>query len=239
MNNNIDKMIFILSTECFCHHILKPISENEILLIQRIARSMIPTIVDGGDNYFMCADFSSSRLNKTHTVFFKTLTESAINEVIINAISTMLISMDDITPAKSLATSTFLSVISRLYWLDSDQLTSPITEELVVLISMVEKVGLTPSEVEEDWREKWLASPSDWDAYIMSLMDGISNAPYLWFLDATAFYSQFQFLKEWKEILGPENFTVVKSYAFSEAHKELDGLDQDAAKELDCIDALF
>ena len=31
---------------------------------------------------------------------------------------------------------------------------------------------------------------------------------------------------------------VVISYAFAEAHKELDGLGQDAAKELDCIDAL-
>ncbi len=108
-----------------------------------------------------------------------------------------------------------------------------ITDDLVGVIAMVESLGVDRESHGFEWEEIWLKSPSKWDQYVISLMDGVDEVPYLKFREITQFSFQLDFLKAWKIHLGIERFWVMRNFILTEAHIELDSADSHAAKEID------
>lgn len=55
-----DDIIFVLSTDCFGAELLNGCPDHEIKTVQAMAREKVPETVNGGNNYYMCADFFQS-----------------------------------------------------------------------------------------------------------------------------------------------------------------------------------
>lgn len=235
MKNEFDKLIFLISTDCFAPIIFDGFSEDCIGAVKLAARSVIPKMIDGGDNYFLCADFSPARLKATKNEFLKELKESNSGEAIFHKIHFLHKTLEENARDRVKAAEVILSVLARIYWLNDDQLKIPLTEEIIDLIAEIEPIGLDVARRIDEWEDKWLNSSSKWDQYVMSLMDDIPDVPYLTYLSIARFSSQFDFLREWKRSLGNSKFAVLKNYVLTEAHAEIDDLDALSGAELDNI----
>lgn len=235
MAESFDDIIFVISTDCFTDELLGEFSRQDVEKVKYVARNAIPTIINGGDNYYMCADFSMERMQKTQHDFFSELIAQQVGADIRQKIQLFYDILKGITDQLRTAAYAINSVAARLYWLDTDRFRAPITDELFELITLVEPLGLDRKSHGFEWEDIWLNSPSEWDQFVMSLMDGIDEVPYLTFKDITRFSSQFDFLGNWKTHLGEARFTVIRNYVLAEAHAELDALNPGAAKEVDRI----
>lgn len=229
MSASFDDIIFLLSTDCFCSEILTPITESESLKIREAARAIIPQIINEGDNYYMCADFSNHRIRKTESIFFEAAKNSAIPDQTIQKIHALHEILKGNSNEKNTASYVISSIASRLYWLATDTFSTPVTQGLLELISEVEPLGLDTEHYSHEWREAWLESKSGWDKYIMSLMDGVDEAPYLTFTKLNSKESNFGFLHKWNCHLGREKFSLIRSFIINEAHHELDETNAPAA----------
>ncbi|MFK0310266.1 hypothetical protein ACIQUF_03395 [Pseudomonas sp. NPDC090233] len=209
-------------------------SPKEIEEIKKIARNKIPEIIDRGDNYFMCADFSVERITKTRDSFMSEVA-SSVSGRSLATIKTLHESLINNPENFNNAASTITSIASRLYWLSEESLRTPITEELMELISIIEPLGLETESHGFEWEQKWLDSESRWDQYIMSLMDGIDETPYLAFITITQMPYSLSYLKAWQLHLGIEKFSIISKFISTEAHYQLDVLNPEAALEIDRI----
>lgn len=235
MAANFDKIIFLISTDCFTDKLFGEFSSQDVEKVKRVAREAVPEMVRGGDNYFMCADFSPARVEKTQRDFFIKLREQQVGTPIQQKIHIFYEVLQGITDQLSTASYVIASIAAGMYWLDFDRLHTPITDDLLDLITMIEPLGLNRESQGFEWEDIWLNSPSKWDQYIMSLMDGVDEVPYLTFSGITKFSSQFDFLCIWKRHLGEDRFSVIRHYIMKEAHAELDSINPNAAKEIDQI----
>ena len=235
MTANFDDIIFLLSTDCFCSEILATSSESESLKIRRIAREAISKIINDGDNYYLCADFSSHRIQKTENDFFEAAEKSIISKQTLNKIHTFHEILKSSSDEASTASYVISSVATRLYWLSTEELSTPINLHLVELISEIEPLGLDIEHNGYEWEHIWLESNSEWDTYIMSLMDGIDEAPYLTFLKIKKKTAQLDFIRRWSSHLGNEKFSHIRDFIRTEAHHELDIINKAAAEEIDAL----
>ncbi len=230
-----DDILFLISTDCFTNELFGEFSQSNVEKVKQAARHAVPDMIHGGDNYYMCGDFSPERQQKTQRDFFAKLQAQQVGAGIQQRIHLFYETLQGITDQSRTASNVIGSVAARLYWLHTDNFNTPITDEILDLVAMVEPLGLHRESHGFDWGDIWLNSPSKWDQYVMSLMDGIDEIPYLTFTDITKFSSQFDFLSAWKKHLGEERFAVIKNFILTEAHAELDQINPDAAKEIDRI----
>ena len=230
-----DDILFVISTDCFAEELFGEFSSEQIECVKQAAREAILEILDGENNYYIYADFSTERKEKTQQEFFAKLRAQGAGEKIQQKILLFYETIKGITGQLSTACQVIISVSARLYWLNTDRFTVPITDEIVDLVAMIEPLGLDRESQGFEWDEIWLNSPSDWDRFLMSIMDGIREVPYLKFLKITKFSSQLNFLQLWKKHLGEERFAVIRNYILTEAHAELDQDNPAAAKEIDRI----
>ncbi|MBK5000260.1 hypothetical protein IAE37_002536 [Pseudomonas sp. S31] len=230
-----DDIIFLLSTDCFCGEILANTSDSDCLEIKKIARRTIPTIINGGNNYYIFANFSSHRIQETENNFLQAIKESSVSKqtlkTIVNLRETLKGSTDDLNTASYVINS----IASRLYWLAIDDFNTPVTLELVELIAEIEHLGLDVEHPQLSWQDVWLESKSEWDLYIMSLMDGIDEAPYLTFLKLKENLFHLDFLRKWSAHLGHKKFSHIKKFIQTEAHHELDNANAAAAAKIDAL----
>lgn len=230
-----DDIIFLISTDCFTDQLFGEFPPQDVEKVKQAARDAVPEMVDGGDNYFMCADFSPARIQKTQRDFFAKLQAQQVGIGIQQKIHLFHESLLGITDQLRAASHVIGCVAADLYWLNTDRFKTPITDELIDLIALVEPLGLYRESHGFEWKDIWLNSPSTWDQFVMSLMDGIDEVPYLKFKDITRFSSQFDFLCAWKKHLGEDRFSVIRHYILTEAHAELGSIKPDVAKEIDRI----
>jgi len=232
---HFDKILFLISTDCFTDQLFGEFSPQDVESVKQAARDAVPDMVRGGDNYFMCADFSPERVEKTRLDFFANLLAQQVGVPIQRKIGLFHEALQGITDQLRTASNVIGSVAARLYWLDIDHFKTPITDELVDLIAMVAPLGLDRESHGFEWEDIWLSSPSEWDRFLMSLMDGIDEVPYLTFVDVMKFSSRLDFLYAWKKYLGEPRFSGIRHYIQAEAHAELDAINPVAAKEIDQI----
>jgi hypothetical protein len=235
MTANFDDIIFLLSTDCFCSEILATNLEREAVEIRKIARKSVSNIINGGDNYYLCADFSIHRTQKTESNFFEAAKKSNISEQTLKKIHSLHEILKSSTDEVLTASYVIGSIASRLYWLSTEEFSTPITLELLGLIAEIEPLGLDTEHNEYEWENIWLASKSEWDIYIMSLMDGIDEAPYLTFLKLRQNLARLDFIRKWRTHLGHEKLSHIRNFITTEAHHELDDLNAAAAEEIETL----
>ncbi|MFY1033184.1 hypothetical protein [Pseudomonas asiatica] len=235
MNATFDDLILILSTDSFCGEILDTTTKHESLKIREIARKIVKTIINGGDNYYMCADFSCHRIKKTEKDFFELAQKNNIPKQTLEKIDNLHKILKSNSDETNTASYVINSIASRLYWLVIDEFNTPITPELLELIPEIEPLGLDVKHYACEWRDVWLESQSDWDKYIMSLMDGIDEAPYLTFTKLKSNLAPLDFLRKWNTHLGPKKFSHIKNFINTEAHHELDKKNARAAEKIDTL----
>lgn len=235
MAAHFDKILFLISTDCFIDQLFGDFAPQDVEKVKKAAREAVPEMVDGGDNYFMCADYSPERVEKTKKAFFAKLRAHQVGNGIQQKIHLFYETLLGITDQLRTASYAIGSVAARLYWLNTDRFKTPITDELLDLIALVEPLGLDRESDGFEWEDIWLNSPSKWDQFVMSLMDGVDEVPYLTFKDVTRFSSKFNFLSAWKKHLGEDRFSLIRQYILTEAHAELDPINPDAAREIDRI----
>jgi hypothetical protein len=127
------------------------------------------------------------------------------------------------------------AVAIKFYWHDFDNFISPLPDDIEKAILSVELPALSGDHDGFEWEDRWLFSESTWDKYIMSLMDGIDEVPYLKFTKIKYFSRQLDFLREWKSIFDASIFSALLKFIAQEAHAELDILNPPAAAEIDML----
>lgn len=234
MTTSFDDILFLLSTDCFCAEVMENIPKEEIQEIKKLARKAIPEVVRGGDNYYMCADFSPVRMKNTQDQFLADIIKK-ISKQTAEKVKSIYDSLDNTPEDLSSASYTISSIASRLYWLADEHFGSPITAELLEVLSEIEPLGLESELHGFEWKQLWLDSNSDWDRYVMSLMDGIDDMPYLTFSTIKKAHLRLSHLSTWKAHLTKQKFAIISTFISTEAHRELDALNPSAASKIDMI----
>jgi len=230
-----DDILFLISTDCFTSELFFEFAPQDVEIVKMAAREAIPEIVHGGNNYYLCADFSPERINNTRDVFFKRIQDHRVPKEITHKINIFYETLAGISDEISSATNAIGSVATRMYWLDTDNFKNSITVEILDIISIIEPLGLNRESHGFEWEDAWLNSESAWDRYIMSLMDEIIEAPYLTFIKIEKFSTQLDYLRLWKKNLDEESFSTIKKFIQIEAHAELESFNSAAAREVDRI----
>jgi hypothetical protein len=235
MAANFDKVIFLISTDFFATELFDEFDLPDIEKLKQTARHAVPEIIRGGGNYFMDADSSPIRQQKTQHDFFAQLQAQKVDMGLQKKIHFFYEILCNPNPGRNAAANVITSVAACLYWLYEDKFKTPITDELIDLIALIEPLGLYKESPGDELSDLWLNSPSKWDQYVMSLMDGIDEVPYLTFDEITKFSSQFDFLIAWKKLLGEEKFSVIRDFIIIESHFQLDDSNPESAKQIDKI----
>ena len=235
MTTRVDDIIFLLSTDCFSGELLCGFADPDIETVKTTAREVIPQILQGGDNYYLHADFSPARAAKTRQDFFASLKARLVPPGVQQTIQLFDQTLLGSTDAFITACHVIGSVAARMYWLDSDDFNAPLTLELVNIIADIEPLGLHRQPNEYEWQDVWLNSASCWDRYVMSLMDGIDEVPYLTFSKIKKHTTSFDFLSTWKKHLGEARFSPLQRFIHLQAHAQLDDTNPAAANEIDRI----
>lgn len=231
MNVKFDYLVFLVSTDCFAEPLLGDLSQQDREVIHRVARSLVHKIVDGGDNYFLCADFSPSRLEATRTEFYSLLSAGGTSSTALARIKAWEAELAEESDARSTAKFAIGSIAARLFWLDSDSLSVSIADDLMESISDVEDVGLEFDAAVLEWKRRWTKTESKWDGYLKSLLDEVPETPYLTFRTLQESASQLAFLIAWKQRLGEHRFKQVLRFIEHEIEVELEPVNVAAAAE--------
>jgi len=233
MTSRFDNIIFLISTDCFADELFTEYPAATIECVKQAARAAIPHLLDGGDNYYLYADFSPARAEQTRRAFFADLQARHLPSPLQHKIERFYQVLLGLSAEVSSAASIILSVTARLYWLDTDDFNVPVTPALLDTLSIIEPLGLNVESHGYEWEDAWLNSTSDWDRYVMSLMDGIKEVPYLTFVQITAFSPRFDGLRAWKHHLGAARFSEIEHVIRAQAHAELAPINAAAAREID------
>lgn len=233
MTSRFDNIIFLISTDCFAGELFAEYPAATIECVKQTARDAIPHLLDGGDNYYRYADFSPARAEQTRRDFFADLQARHVPPHLQNKIEWFYQLLLGISAEVSSAASVILSVAARLYWLDTDDFKVPVTPALLDTLSIIEPLGLNVESRGYEWEDAWLNATSSWDRYVMSLMDGIKEVPYLTFVQITGFSTQLDCLRAWKLHLGAARFSEIEHVIKLQAHAELDLINPAAAHEID------
>jgi hypothetical protein len=231
MTKSFGDLIFLISTDFFASELFGEFTPEDIDEFKKITREFVKKTVFGYDNYYLSKGFSLAQKND----FFLKLQEKKFGVCIEKKIHLFYEILCNPNPGRNAAANVITSVAACLYWLYEDKFKTPITEELIDLIALIEPLGLYRESPGHELSDLWLNSPSKWDQYVMSLMDGIDEVPYLTFDEITKFSSQFDFLIAWKKLLGEEKFSVIRDFIIIESHFQLDDSNPESAKQIDKI----
>lgn len=238
-NTSIYDLIIIISADYFSDYLFPNEKQSDIKAVQQIARNEMLVILNGGDNFYMDTDFSKSAINKITSHFCETLKKLNISNSIINRVRLYYEIIDESTVSDAFETACteILITAARLYWLETELLDIPVSDELLDIVSMIEPYGIDVEDCFYD-EDEWLLSTSDWDKYLMSLMDGIDEAPFTIFRSMKTFHSQFDFINMWLSHLNDKQGIILKNYIFNEAKCQLDNLNIKAVRALGIIEKL-
>ncbi|MEE9355904.1 MAG: hypothetical protein V3U75_09990 [Methylococcaceae bacterium] len=236
VNSSIYKLIIVTSTDFFADYLFPNEKEINISTVQQVARDEMVTILDGGDNFYMYADYSKETIDKTKDHFYKRLKEKSVSNSIYNKIKHYHVTIDEARVSDAIRTASMeiIGAAAHLYWLETELLNEQVTDELLDIISIIEPYGISTGECPCD-EDDWLSSESEWDQYLMSLMDGIDEAPFTMFRSITTFHSQFDFMKTWSSHLTDEQVTLLKNFILNEAKYQLEKINKEAAAEVEAI----
>jgi len=237
---HFDEVLFVISIDCFTEYIFSGFSLEDVQEVKAAAREEILTILNGGNNYYMRANFSEERKNRSRQEFFTKLKNRNVSSALQEQIRFFEEILDGISDDLITAISEITSVASRFNWLNTDKLTTPITDELLELSAQVEHLGFSSTESTLDWsqiEEIWFNSTSEWDQFLSQeeMFDGITDAPCSMLNKILNFSSQLDFLYRWKEYLGEERYALIRRFIIAESHLEIDSVNPGAAKEIDRI----
>ncbi len=237
---NFDRVLIVISTDFFSPKLLGEFSAEEIEATKEVAREEILIILDGSDNYYMCADFSVDRRAKTKNDFFAKLQARGVGIRVQRKINFFYDTLEGISNNANTAIYEISHVASALNCLQTEELISPISDEMLDCLAMIEAIDPDSEQTAYiDEEDLWLQSTSDWDKFLMSILDGITGAPATIYNGITKLPSQLDFLHLWKAQLGGNRFAVLKEYIRIEAHAQLEEINPDSASEIDDILAVY
>ena len=231
----IDEIVFLLAADCFRPALLSAFSQSDTESARLAAPRVLDDVIDGGDNYYMCASFNETRIGSTHDALFDNLRSLGASVRLQNHVGLLIQALPAPSGAMIRACDMITSIASYLFWLESNALCNPVTTEFVDTIAEIEPLGLQGEPTCVDWHAAWTHSESVQDRYIASLMDGIDDAPVYVFNDVQSFTARFEFLSLWRAFLGETRFEPMKEFIAAEAHLKLDAHDDAAAGHIDQI----
>lgn len=235
-NTSIYKLIIVTSTDFFSDYLFVNEKKTDISALQQVAREEMIAILDGGDNYYLYADYSQEAIDKTRSIFYKNIKKNDISNSILNKIKLYHKIFDEahVSDTINIACMKITSAAAHLYWLETELLNAEVSDKLLDIVSIIEPYGISIGECPCD-EDDWLSSKSDWDQYLMSLMDGIDEAPFTMFYCLNTFYSRFDFMKIWSSYLNNEQASIIKRFILNEAKYQLEKVNIDAAEEVEVI----
>jgi hypothetical protein len=189
MTTSFDDIIFTLSTDCFCAELMQGTPSKDVGEVMKTSREAIPKIIQGGENYYMCANFSPKRMKATQNQYLSEIRQK-VSKQAADKILTLYETTESLSDDFVTASFTISSIASRLYWLVDEQFATPMSAELLEVIIEIEPLGLDSELHGFDWKRSWLETDSEWDLYIQSIMDGIKEVPYLTFLSINNMHSR-------------------------------------------------
>lgn len=231
----IDQIVFLLGADCFRPALLSTFPRSDAEAARLAALRILNEVVNGGDNYYMCASFSEARIGSTRDSLIDDLRSRGASVRLQDRVGLWIRALPAPSGAMIRACDMITSVASYLFWLESDALFNPITIQLVDAIAVIEPLGLQREPTCVDWHEAWADTESAQDRYIASLMDGIDDAPVYVFNDLDAFTARFDFLSRWRACLGETRFEPMRKFISDEAHLRLAHHDDAAAGHIDQI----
>lgn len=240
MNTNFDKVLFLISTDCFESLILKGFSQKDINIVKQAARNEIGDILGGGNNYFLEADYSESRIIKTKINFFDSVRKQGGLSSILQKIEYFEEVLNGITTELDIATHVIYSVAARLHWFHIDDLIISIPDDLMDILEKMESIDLELGDSVFEWNEIkriWFDSTSEWDCYLRQdeMFDGTPDVLCTYLFEVLNFTSRLNFLYTWKDALVDTQYSKVVTYISDEAHAELNNTNPDAAELIDKI----
>lgn len=231
----VDQIVFLLAADLFRPALLSTFPRSDAEAARLAALRVLDEVVDGGDNYFMCASFSEARIGSTHDSLLDDLRSRGASARVQDRIELLIRLLPVPSGAMIRACDMITSIASYLFWLESDALCNPVTTQLIDAIAEIEPLGLQREPTCVDWHEAWIHTQSKHDRYIASLMDGIDDAPVYVFNDLQAFTARFDFLSRWRACLGETRFEPMRKFISDETHLRLDDRDDAAAGHIDQI----
>ena len=169
MNTNFDKVLFVISTDCFAPLIFKGYSQSDISIVRQTACHEVEKILNGGNNYFLEADLTDTRLNETKKSFFDSANNQGCSHEILNEIESIYSLLNEVTEEAETSTHVIQSIASRLYWLHTDDFILTISDKLIDIIGNLRSMDLEINgfTAERDEIDKiWFNSESDWDSFV-------------------------------------------------------------------------
>jgi hypothetical protein len=235
MNTAFDKVLFVISTDCFTSYIFNGYSPSDINIAKQAARHEIRKMLNGGNNYFLDADFSESRLTQTKESFFNSIKMQEASTLISQKIESFYAMLSGASDEVDTATYAILSIASRLHWFHIDDFIKTVPDKLIDIIDSLQSMDMEfdANVVEQNEIEDiWSNSTSEWDAFLRQnqMFDGITDAVCIYLFNILHFNNRLDFFNEWKAILPSEQFNILVKYISDEAHAELDKANPNAAK---------
>jgi len=221
VDTSIDNLIFLSSTDFFSKGLFEGLPEEDVKAIREASRFTIGNMLGDSDNYYMCVDYTESRLAETKRVFYGALEKLNCGCVSLSRLDFFLGKLQKEDDDLIMAANEILIVASNLYWLTVDELSMPVSDDIINIIGEIESLGLDYDYSEYD-EDEWLNSPSSWDQYIMSLMDDIPEAICMFYdkVNSTV-NNKVNFLFTWKAKLSYKEYVILRDFIELEASSRL------------------
>lgn len=178
---DFDHIIFIVSTDCFSEKFLGKSLSLELEHIKEFAREETLSLMDGGNDYYYDANFSTERKNKSKDIFLEKISTLGNGPATLGKLIEFDSTLNGLT-SKNSANSIELikSVSARLYWLNVDDFQIEITDALIEAAIQAQHSDL-PLYTEEPFNREeiyhaWKHAPSAWDNYIKSIMTDVPDS---------------------------------------------------------------
>lgn len=243
MKNIFDDVIFLISTDCFADELLGELSKRNIDIMKKIAREAVFEIIRGGDNYYLCADFSENRVKNTEIYFFARMKEENMAPAIKRKIEFFYNTLKDIQHIKTsikLAGEIIGSIVENIDWINFSNSKISTPDTLIEAAKIASSLEPNRDVDFLKWKKTWLKSQSKWDKFLMSVMDEVPEVPYLKFRKIKELQSHFDFLYKWKKHLNENHCDAIRKYILDKAHlKLLNETDLRVATEVERIMSTF
>ncbi|WP_375577361.1 hypothetical protein [Paracidovorax oryzae] len=218
LRKSIDQLLVILSLDCFVNYIWEGEDSTAVRKIKNLARFEFKNILDGSSNYYMNADFSAARLEKTQDDFYNSLAEF-LEKIQIDYVKSLQCRIEDKKFSK--LSEAVAPVLADLLWLNQQSISQPICDNLLRILSKVEESGIGLQEIEidhEDINFAWKNSKSEWDRFMRqeSMFEDIDDVPCLIIYKALRLDSSIIFLRKANSVLTRKDFSDLICFLINE-----------------------
>jgi hypothetical protein len=117
MAADFDKVIFLISTDFFATELFGEFDLPEIEKMKAAARSAVSEMIRGAENYYIYADFSPARQQKTQHDFYAQLQAQKVDMGLQKKIYLFDEILCNPNPERNAAANVITSVAACLYWL--------------------------------------------------------------------------------------------------------------------------